>query len=354
MKPDTAPRSDLEIARTTIADAINRNASGIAATIKAPAPFVRNADYAADWREFWAEIVAPKGEINLDQVQRELSDYGRLLDAAPRVYMHATGGEVSKPLTDPSVVCDLIDEHIRKAARGLFDDLTHLFANGEGKPNPPGLFRDTTFKPPRGDLRVGLRPELPAGTWMDQHPDDLAVDRFAAAMKAKLAASRAKGRSGWNNTNDPTDLQLAEALVEHMTKGNAGTFEDVANFCMFLHQRGASPGILQHVALYTPATNFQRNTLLDALREVREALQFANESPDGPIRDTIWMMHRPETLFDFIDATLEGLFPEVTRTAFAAGRNMLYAGLFEDETEEERAARLALAHAMTAAATGKG
>jgi hypothetical protein len=40
------------------------------------------------------------------------------------------------------------------------------------------------------------------------------------------------------------------------------------------------------------------------LREAREALQFANDSPGGGISDTIWMMHRPETLFDFLDAAL--------------------------------------------------
>lgn len=187
-----------------------------------------------------------------------------------------------------------------------------------------------------------------------QHYDDTAVDRFAQAMKAKLAAGRAKGRAGWSNPGDPTDAQLAASLVKHLTKGNAGTFEDVANFCMFLHQRGASPSVLQHAALYTPVSNFQRNTLLIAIQEVREALQFASDSPAGPIRDTIWMMHRPETLLDFIDGTLKGLFPESTATAFVGARNMLYAGLFEDETEDERDARLALAHAMTQAAKGSG
>jgi hypothetical protein len=43
---------------------------------------------------------------------------------------------------------------------------------------------------------------------------------------------------------------------------------------------------------------------ITALREVRQSLQFANDSPNGPIRDTIWMMHGPETLFDYIDAAL--------------------------------------------------
>ena len=39
---------------------------------------------------------------------------------------------------------------------------------------------------------------------------------------------------------------------------------------------------------------------------IRESLQFANESPGGPINDTIWMMHTPSTLFDYIDDVIEG------------------------------------------------
>jgi hypothetical protein len=48
----------------------------------------------------------------------------------------------------------------------------------------------------------------------------------------------------------------------------------------------------------------QRDKLLAALIEAREALQMANETPNGPITGTIWMWHRPETLFDFIDAAI--------------------------------------------------
>ena len=44
--------------------------------------------------------------------------------------------------------------------------------------------------------------------------------------------------------------------------------------------------------------------LLSTLKEAREALQFANDSPGGAVSDTIWMMHRPETLFDFLDAAI--------------------------------------------------
>lgn len=48
----------------------------------------------------------------------------------------------------------------------------------------------------------------------------------------------------------------------------------------------------------------QRDELLAALKLARKSLQVANDTPDGPIRDTIW--HGPaETLFDFMDAAIE-------------------------------------------------
>ncbi|KPY93163.1 Uncharacterized protein ALO43_02864 [Pseudomonas tremae] len=75
---------------------------------------------------------------------------------------------------------------------------------------------------------------------VDQHPDNQAVDTFAAAMKTKLADARAKGRHGWS---EPWvhDKELAELMISHIPKGNAGNFEDIANFAMMLHQRGADP-----------------------------------------------------------------------------------------------------------------
>ncbi|RMS67347.1 hypothetical protein SAMN05444503_103402 [Pseudomonas sp. BS3767] len=75
---------------------------------------------------------------------------------------------------------------------------------------------------------------------VNQHPDNQAVDTFAAAMKTKLAEARAKGRHGWSESW-VQDKELAELMVEHIRKGNAGNFEDIANFAMMLHQRGADP-----------------------------------------------------------------------------------------------------------------
>lgn len=67
------------------------------------------------------------------------------------------------------------------------------------------------------------------------HPDDVAVDRFAAAMKAKLAKKRAEGRAGWDNKEDCSQDRLSLMLRAHVAKGDP---VDVGNFAMMLHQRG--------------------------------------------------------------------------------------------------------------------
>ncbi|WP_051281100.1 hypothetical protein [Rhodanobacter sp. OR92] len=67
------------------------------------------------------------------------------------------------------------------------------------------------------------------------HPDDVAVDRFARALKLKLSAARDKGRGGWSNDEPDMHQRLSDMLRAHVEKGDP---RDVANFCMFLHQRG--------------------------------------------------------------------------------------------------------------------
>lgn len=66
-----------------------------------------------------------------------------------------------------------------------------------------------------------------------ENRDDGWVDLFASAMKEKMAAARAKGRSGWEQAN-PADL--SRMLREHVDKGDP---RDVANFCMMLWSNGA-------------------------------------------------------------------------------------------------------------------
>ncbi|MEE4878044.1 hypothetical protein V2K16_01930 [Pseudomonas alliivorans] len=60
-------------------------------------------------------------------------------------------------------------------------------------------------------------------THPNQHPDNLAVDQFAAAMKMKLAKGRARCRNGWDKPW-VKDKQLAKLLVKNLPKGNSGNF----------------------------------------------------------------------------------------------------------------------------------
>ena len=93
------------------------------------------------------------------------------------------------------------------------------------------------------------------------HPDDFAVDQFAAALKAKMAASRLKGRSGWN---DPllcsVDL-LRRLLVKAVRKGDP---VDVGNFAMMLFKREAKT-ILPNLA----DDNDKQIAIVDAARQQR-------------------------------------------------------------------------------------
>lgn len=102
----------------------------------------------------------------------------------------------------------------------------------------------------------------------EQHPDDEAVDRFAAAMKAKLKWEREeRDRYGWNDPEVCSEEYLAKLLIEHLAKGNEGNFEDIANLCMMLHQRGAHPRVLAD-ALTADKPETVDSVLLDALRKI--------------------------------------------------------------------------------------
>lgn len=91
------------------------------------------------------------------------------------------------------------------------------------------------------DLETGKPSDGPITTFAYEpdgaHPDEIAVDRFAAAMKAKLAQKRIEGRGGWEDPERCTIAALSLMLIEHVDKGDP---VDIANFAMMIHQRGAS------------------------------------------------------------------------------------------------------------------
>lgn len=121
-----------------------------------------------------------------------------------------------------------------------------------------------------------------AGKLPEQHSDDAAVDRFAAAMKVKLAAARAKGRGGWDDPAACSVEYLADLLVDHVGKGNCGTFEDVANFAMMLHQRGADQAVLAHSATMTACSRCKGHGMIGGVTgQTPESMDFWEaECPD--------------------------------------------------------------------------
>jgi hypothetical protein len=89
--------------------------------------------------------------------------------------------------------------------------------------------------PPMNDQPAGSIAESVA------HPDDVAVDRFAIAMKARLAAQRAGAHVDWR---DPARADLEDLAAALMNAIAAGAAVDIAVRCMQLEARGAKPTVL--------------------------------------------------------------------------------------------------------------
>ena len=68
-----------------------------------------------------------------------------------------------------------------------------------------------------------------------EHTDDSAIDRFAAAMKSKMAKQRDKGYGDWDNPAACPAERLEQCLRESVLKGDP---VDVGNFAMMLFNRG--------------------------------------------------------------------------------------------------------------------
>lgn len=155
----------------------------------------------------------------------------------------------------------LVEREARSADRLTRAEQQPVAVVRENNHCPEGLSDEISEYLPHGTKLYAA----PIAQIAPQHPDDAAVDRFAAAMKAKLAKSRAKGRGGWDDPNVCSVEFLAQLLVEHLGKGNTGTFEDVANFAMMLHQRGADPKVLAEAAPQP-----QQSALVEALKAMLE------------------------------------------------------------------------------------
>lgn len=72
------------------------------------------------------------------------------------------------------------------------------------------------------------------------HSDDVAVQKFADAMKVKMAKQRAKGYGGWDDESQCPVERLRSALFESVAKGDP---VDVGNFAMMLFNRDANEAL---------------------------------------------------------------------------------------------------------------
>lgn len=108
--------------------------------------------------------------------------------------------------------------------------------NNKGSSNPQAFAAYTVAS----EIAKAIR-ALSAMSRDEPHPDDIAVDRFAAAMKAKLAKKRDEGRGGWENKGECSAEYLSQLLREHVDKGDP---VDVGNLAMMIQQRGESICVL--------------------------------------------------------------------------------------------------------------
>ncbi|MEE4532790.1 hypothetical protein CHR37_04745 [Bacillus velezensis] len=83
-------------------------------------------DYKDVYESFWKEIIEDgTGNINKEQLMKELCDYKYLLDSIPAVYEEVTCNTVSKPFADPKYVIETHREaFINK--RIAIDDLRNM------------------------------------------------------------------------------------------------------------------------------------------------------------------------------------------------------------------------------------
>jgi hypothetical protein len=84
-------------------------------------------DYEKTYEKYWKDIVEEDGQINMDQIKRELADYRVLLQEVPRVYDELAG--FSKPHTRSQVIIDAVNERMIDKEMA-FDDLTARSENG--------------------------------------------------------------------------------------------------------------------------------------------------------------------------------------------------------------------------------
>jgi len=140
---------------------------------------------------------------------------------------------------------------------GWHDKHESLFREGAGKADLRAAYK-------QGYRDSRLQPA--------QHPDDAAVDRFAEAMKAKLAKKRAEGRGGWEDPQVCPSGRLQQMLLDHLTKGDP---VDIGNFAMMIWNRGEA--VAGQPAQQGSAPEGWKLVPIEPTRDMRRAFHDAHE-----------------------------------------------------------------------------
>ena len=71
------------------------------------------------YEEFWKFIIELDGEIDFEQVKRELYDYRIVMQEVSKVYCEITEGKFSKPNTKAEYIIEVVDEYNEELLRLL-------------------------------------------------------------------------------------------------------------------------------------------------------------------------------------------------------------------------------------------
>ena len=201
----------------------------------------------------------------LEAMLTEVTDCLAWLNSDDDGHIMALTDRARAALTSPAKVPDAVMQALDRMSTPLHDSrLSGLTAELDA----------ANIKTIRDYVLSGSSPAKLSG---DQHPDDAAVDRFAVAMKAKLAKKRAQGRGGWDDERVCSPDDLARMLVDHVRKGDP---VDVGNLAMMLFNRPDAGAALCRAALSADGGEDKR-AFDAALHEAYQMVDMTNPPPAG-------------------------------------------------------------------------
>jgi hypothetical protein len=79
---------------------------------------------------WWGKVCYPDG-MTAEQVQNELADFHFMLEQVPKVYMHITGGLLSKPNYFADVVIGAADGHVEACIEEAFKEVRETYTSND-------------------------------------------------------------------------------------------------------------------------------------------------------------------------------------------------------------------------------